>query len=283
MQNEPLIFSITRGSLDDGDGIRSVVFIKGCPMRCAWCHNPESHSYSHEFFWKQEKCLGCGRCSKACSKGLIVWKNGQLLWKSEGCDACGSCTEQCPSEALQLVGKRYHVEDLIELLLEDENYYKVSGGGVTFSGGEPLSYPEYVGSVFSKLKERGISTAVETSGLFEYDKAVELALTYIDLVMFDLKLMSKELHYRYTGADNQPILDNFRRLYRAGVRLMPRTPMIPEITDTSENLEAIRVFLEQYPNCDRHVRLPYNGLGEKKREWLVRTQSITDKTVPHSS
>lgn len=270
MQNEPLIFSITRGSLDDGDGIRSVVFIKGCPLRCTWCHNPESHSYSHEFFWKPEKCLGCGRCTKACSKGLIVWKNGQLLWQPEGCDACGRCMAQCPSEALQMVGKYYSVETLTELLLEDENYYKVSDGGVTFSGGEPLRYPEYVGSVFRRLKEREISTAVETGGMFEYDKVEKQVLPYMDLVMFDLKLMSKEMHYHYAGVDNQPILDNFERLYRTGVRLIPRTPMIPKIIDTPENLEAIRVFLKQYPNCGEHVRLPYNGLGEKKREWLVK-------------
>lgn len=269
MQNEPLIFSITRGSLDDGDGIRSVVFIKGCPLRCTWCHNPESQSFVHEFFWKREKCLGCGRCAKTCTKGLIVWENGQLRWHSDGCDACGRCTAQCLSEALQLIGKRYRVEDLTELLLEDESYYKVSNGGVTFSGGEPLGFPEFVGSVFQGLKERGISTAVETSGFFAYDKVEKLVLPYLDLVMFDLKLISKEQHCRYIGVDNQLILENFERLYRTGVRLMPRTPMIPEITDTPENLEAVRAFLEHHPNCDGHVRLPYNGLGEKKRGWLV--------------
>ena len=269
MQNEPLIFSITRGSIDDGEGIRSVVFLKGCPLRCTWCHNPESHSYSHEFFWKREKCLGCSRCVKVCPKGLIVWKSGQLLLQSDGCDACGSCMEQCPSEALQLMGKRYSVEALTELLLEDESYYRVSNGGVTFSGGEPLGFPEYVGSVFKRLKERGISTAVETSGFFTYDPVAKLVLPYLDLVMFDLKLMSKEHHYRYTGMDNQLILENFKRLYQAGVRLLPRTPLIPKITDTPENLEAVRTFLEKYPNSDEHVRLPYNGLGEKKREWLV--------------
>lgn len=270
MQNEPLIFSITRGSLDDGDGIRSVVFIKGCPLRCSWCHNPESQSFSHELFWKYEKCLGCRRCAKACSKGVIVWKNGRLLWQADGCDACGRCMEQCPSEALQLVGKYYCVEDLTKLLLEDENYYKVSGGGVTFSGGEPLGFPRFVGSVFQKLKEKGISTAVETSGFFEYDKVEKMVLPYLDIVMFDLKILSKELHSRYTGVDNQQILENFGRLYQTGVQLLPRTPMIPEITDTPENLEAIREFLKQYPNCNEHVRLPYNGLGKKKREWMVK-------------
>ena len=269
MQNEPLIFSITRGSLDDGDGIRSVVFFKGCPLRCTWCHNPESQSFSHEFFWKSEKCLGCGRCAKACPKELIVWERGQLLWQLKGCDACGSCAERCPSEALQLVGKRYSTESLTELLLEDESYYKVSNGGVTFSGGEPLGFPEYVGSIFQRLKERGVSTAVETCGFFAYDKVEKLVLPYLDLVLFDLKLMSGELHRHHTGVDNQAILDNFRQLYQTGVRLQPRTPMIPGVTDTPQNLNAIQVFLKQYPNCEAHVRLPYNGLGEKKWEWLV--------------
>ena len=157
----------------------------------------------------------------------------------------------------------------MELLLEDESYYRVSGGGVTFSGGEPLGFPEFVGSVFQRLKERGISTAVETSGFFVYDEAERLVLPYLDLVMFDLKFISKVLHCQYTGVDNQLILENFEKLYRTGVQLVPRTPMIPEITDTLENLEAIQSFLEQYPKCGRHVRLPYNGLGEKKREWLV--------------
>lgn len=269
MQNEPLIFSITRGSIDDGDGIRSVVFVKGCPLQCIWCHNPESQSYSHEFFWRREKCLGCGRCVKACPKGRIVWEERRLKWQSDGCDACGRCAAQCPSEALQTLGKHYSVDDLTELLLEDECYYRVSDGGVTFSGGEPLGFPEYVGSVFQRLKKRGISTAVETCGFFTYDKVERLVLPYLDFVMFDLKLMSKEMHCKYIGVDNQLILENFDRLYRAGVRLQPRTPMIPGITDTPENLEATRVFLEQYPNCDGHVRLPYNSLGEKKREWRI--------------
>lgn len=268
MQNEPLVFSITRGSLDDGEGIRSVVFIKGCPLRCTWCHNPESHLFSSELFWKSEKCLGCGRCAKACPRGLIFWEKGQLLWQSDGCDACGRCAEQCPSEALQPVGQHYSVETLTELLMEDESYYKVSNGGVTFSGGEPLGFPEFVGSVFGRLKERRISTAVETSGFFAYDQVEKFVLPYLDFVMFDLKLMSREQHYRYTGVDNQLILDNFKQIYRAGVRLMPRTPMIPGITDTPENLEDIRTFLAHYPNCEEHVRLPYNGLGEQKKKWL---------------
>ena len=255
--------------MDDGDGIRSVVFIKGCPLRCTWCHNPESYSFSHEFFWKCEKCLNCGQCIKACQKRAIVWENGRFLLQSDSCDACGNCVIQCPSEALQLLGKRYHVERLTELLLEDESYYRVSGGGVTFSGGEPLGFPEFVGSVFQRLKERGLSTAVETSGFFVYDEVERLVLPYLDMVMFDLKFISNELHRQYTGVDNQLILENFERLYQAGVPLVPRTPMIPGITDTLENLEDIQSFLEQYPKCGVHVRLPYNSLGEKKREWIV--------------
>lgn len=269
MRRAPLIFDISMGRLEDGEGIRTVVFCKGCPLRCQWCHNPESHSFSHDFLWDKSKCLGCQGCVRACPKGLIAVDEAGLHLAGESCDACGSCAAACPGNALRLVGKRYSAEELLEVLLRDRCFYQVSGGGVTFSGGEPLAFPEYVGEVARRLQAESISVAVETSGYFDYDAFQETVLPYVDCVLYDLKLMDEEEHIRYTGVSNRRILDNFRRLAGQGVKLIPRTPLIPGITDRSGNLEEIRRFLAGLAKLSEHVLLPYNGDGERKRALLT--------------
>lgn len=271
MRRAPLIFDISMGRTEDGAGIRTVVFCKGCPLRCQWCHNPESHSRDYDFMWDGSKCLRCGGCARACPRGLIAVEDAGLVLEREGCDACGKCGAACPGNALRLVGKRYSAEELLKILLLDRHFYRVSGGGVTFSGGEPLIFPQYVGETAKMLRAEGISVAVETCGYFDYEIFREMVLPYVDCVLFDLKLMDEQEHIRYTGVSNRRILENFRRLAgeRPGVRLIPRTPLIPGITDGSGNLEEIGRFLADFKDLPGHVLLPYNSDGGRKRGMLA--------------
>lgn len=270
MHRVPLIFDVSMGRMDDGAGIRTVVFCKGCPLRCRWCHNPESHSFAYDFMWDSGKCLGCKRCVAACARGVITLDGAGPHMDRERCDACGKCSAACPGNALKLVGKQYCVEELLELLLRDRCFYEASGGGVTFSGGEPLAFPEYVGEVARQLRAEGISVAVETCGFFEYEDFREMVLPYIDCVLYDLKLMDEQKHIHYIGVSNRKILENFRRLAdeRPGVKLIPRTPLIPGITDGKENLEALESFLKGVRGVAGHVLLPYNNGGERKGKML---------------
>jgi pyruvate formate lyase activating enzyme len=255
------VFDIKRGSLDDGDGIRTVVFIKGCPLRCDWCHNPESWLPDVEFSFDPSSCGRCLRCVRCCPRHAIHIETsarprraldaGQCVW-------CGACAEQCVTRALRRIGTAYPDETLLGIIMEDEPYYRVSGGGLTFSGGEPLFYPRYTGRIAQKLWEQDIPVLIETCGYFDYAEFERSVLPYITEIYFDLKLMDPGAHKRHTGKDNTLILENFRRLSGSGVTLTPRTPLIPGITDTRPNLRAIREFLKLYNLETRYVTLPYN-------------------------
>ena len=244
----PLIVDVRRASLEDGPGIRTVVFFKGCPLRCVFCHNPEAQNPGPDLAFAVERCLRCGACAAACPQKAIDLDSPSRVDRAL-CDLCGQCAEVCPAGALRLIGRYWPVERLVALVMRDAAFYLHSGGGVTFSGGECTMFPGYLQAVLERLKAQRVHVALETSGAFDYDVFAEKLLPYLDLVLFGL------------GQPSRGILENLRRLLReAAVEVRPRIPLVPGITDGKENLEAIVDALRRL-GADRVELLPYNPLG----------------------
>lgn len=268
----PLIFALHRFSLDDGPGIRTTVFLKGCPLSCVWCHNPESMRAEGEMAFYPDKCIRCGECRRSCPEEAIA-DDPTLRIDRSLCTACGRCAENCPTLAIRKMGQAYSQEELLEILLRDRHFFSASDGGVTFSGGEPTLWMDYVSALLQALKGEDISTAIQTCGFFDYDAFSRKALPYLDLIFFDLKLINATEHKKYTGQDNAAILENFRRLTKeAGHRLLPRVPLVPGITATSANLRAIASFLADLGHT-RCELLSYNPAGIEKRRILGKIPS----------
>ena len=242
------ILHLQRLSTEDGPGIRTTVFFKGCPLRCAWCHNPESLSGAVQIQWYAQRCLGCQTCVKTCPHGCVTYTPGGPVIDRAGCDACGECAAACPAGAMEALGRTVTASDLLPELLKDRAYYAASGGGVTLSGGEPTLQPELAGALLRGLKAQGISTALDTCGLCP-PATFDRLLPFTDLVLYDLKLFDPQEHRRFTGQDNQRILQNLLRVAEAvraphsHLELWIRTPLIPGATDTAGNLLAIGHFL----------------------------------------
>lgn len=256
----PLIVDIKRDSREDGPGIRSVVFFKGCPLRCVFCQNPETQSSGVEIAFSSRECIRCGKCADACPQGAIDLQLAGRIHRDR-CTLCGSCAEVCPGKGLRMIGAYYPPENLTEILLRDFTFYRHSGGGVTLSGGECTLYPDYLECLLQLLKANGVHITLETSGYFDFDSFERKILPYLDLVYFDMKFADPRLHTEHTGRSNHPILENFRRLLRTRkVETYPRIPMIPSVTATQENLSGIVDFL-CHAGAKKVFLLPYNPLG----------------------
>lgn len=266
----PLVLEIKGNSLDDGPGIRSVVFFKGCPLRCIWCHNPESKRVGAEISYDQTLCIGCRLCSGVCPLHVVGPDKPGAVDRGI-CNLCFQCIPVCPAKALTRVGEEWSQEDLLKKLLSDKAFYDISGGGVTLSGGEATLYMEWVGELARKLKENGVNVLLETCGQFDYAKAETLLLPYVHDIYCDIKLFDREQHKHYCGVYNDKILENFRRMVADretfGYEIMPRVPLIPDITDTDENLSAIAVFLKEC-GVTKTDLLPYNPTWYSKNDKL---------------
>ncbi len=256
-----LITDIQRFSLSDGPGIRTTVFFKGCNMRCAWCHNPETLSPHEDLLFYPAKCIGCGKCFSACPTGAQKVADGRHIIDRTLCVKCGKCTEACYAEALVMSGREMTVEEILREVRQDKAYYEASGGGVTLSGGEVLCHVEFATTLAKACRREGISVAIETNLSFPYAHVKPL-LDEVDVVMADVKLFDDEAHKTWTGVSNKNILENLAKI--TDIPLIVRTPLIPGVTATESNLRAIAKSLASKKNLVYYQLLNFNPLGASK-------------------
>lgn len=261
------IFNIQRYSLQDGPGLRTTVFLKGCPLSCAWCHNPESQDLGHAFVKHEERCIACGSCFEVCGPGETP------------ADRPEACVDACPTGARQLLGRDVDVDELMEEVLRDRLFFDQSGGGVTLSGGEPLMQPAFVKTLLGALRQRGVHTALDTCGLGRREDLLEAA-ALSDVVLFDLKHMDDEQHRRWTGAGNGAILANLEALGAVHSQIWIRVPVIPGVNDDLDNLEATARFVAGTPGVRRLDLLPYHSTGAAKFRRLGKEYTLDEVAPP---
>lgn len=258
-----MLFNIQRWSLHDGPGIRTTIFFKGCPLRCRWCSNPESWSFDKELLFWPDRCVGCGACIAACPAGANRLEAGLINVDRTACLHCGRCATVCSQAAREVAGMDLSVPTILDILKRDAVFYRSSGGGVTFSGGEPFAQPDLLEQLVRACVMAGIPTAVETSGYFHLD-AVGAILDSIDDIFFDLKHTDDGMHRRLTGVSNRRILETIRRLDAMGRQLTLRVPLIAGLTGTRENIDGIIRFCDGLQHLAGIELLPYHPLGEQK-------------------
>jgi len=280
-----VIFNIQTYSIHDGPGIRTTVFLKGCPLRCLWCQNPESQVLQPEIFFDSEKCTGCGKCVQACPNGAIEICEGRSSTNRELCQGTGKCTEVCPNEARNLIGRYVTAGEVFKEVAADSIFYQRSGGGVTLSGGEPLAQPQFAINLLKLCKDGGIHTAIDTCGYARWE-TVKQVLEHVDLVLYDFKHMDPVEHEKYTGVSNDLILDNVKKIHHdLSIPIIARIPIIPGYNDSVENIEATARFIttELGDAISVHL-LPYHKLGESKYDSLEKVGnpvSITPSSEEH--
>jgi len=264
-----MIFNIQHYSIHDGPGIRTTVFMKGCPLSCVWCQNPESQTSLPEIFIIIETCTGCGKCVQVCPRGAIEIVGGHSKTNRKICDGCGKCAEVCPNEARNLMGRTVTAAEVFKEVSGDSVFYQKSGGGVTLSGGDPVAQPKFSISILKLCKNAGIHTAIETSGYANWEILRQI-LEYVDLVLYDFKQMDPLEHKKYTGVSNSLILDNAKRIYHeCHIPMLVRVPIVPGYNDSVENIKATARFVATELGMDVKVHLlPYHRLGETKYERL---------------
>ena len=260
-----VLTAIQRFSLHDGPGIRSTVFFKGCNMRCAWCHNPETLRGEPEVLYYRSKCVGCGACAQVCPSHRV--EGGKMVYDRAACADHGACAQVCFSGALEMCGKEYTVQDVLHEVMQDVDYYAQSGGGVTLSGGEVLLQPQFAAELLSALHKEGVHTAIESNLNVDFS-TLEALLPDLDLVMCDLKLWDEDAHRRWTGAGNARIRENIARLSRSGKPFIVRTPVIPGVNDSEAEIAAIAGFVGQLPGLAYYELLNFNPLGGSKYQAL---------------
>ena len=262
-----IIFDIQNYAIYDGPGIRTLIFLKGCPLKCVWCQNPESQKLMPQISYFEEKCLNCESCINACPNNALQLQEGKIVRNEELCTTCGICVEVCPNQVMEMVGKEILVEELVEIALRDKPFFDNSGGGVTISGGEPTMQLKFLLEILKALHEKGINTAIETCGYFN-DDIIEDLIEYVDLFLFDIKHIDSLTHKEYTGVPNDKILANFSALHLkiGSERIIPRIPVIPGVNTDEKTIKSIASFLNNL-NYNGPVHLmPYNRLAKTKYE-----------------
>jgi len=288
------VYDIQGFSVQDGPGIRTTIFMKGCPLRCPWCHSPESQQFHAQLSWISTRCVGieeCGKCLDVCSKQAIApgktIPNPSTLEPVHHiqinrniCDNCGECAAVCYRDALYICGTDYTVEELLDRVLKDRPFYDQSGGGVTISGGEPLSQPEFVHRLLKRLKESGIHAALDTTGYAPYD-SIKQVLPYTDLFLYDLKHMDSRQHKIVTGVSNELILENVQKIAKDGGKIQVRIPVIPDFNDSKESFKAIGLFCKSLGDAVTVIQmLPYHNLGVMKYPRIDNSNIVLEAEPP---
>ncbi len=274
------VFDIQRFSLHDGPGIRTTVFLKGCPLRCLWCHNPESQRAAPEIGYEAEHCRGCGACVPACPLELhTLAADGTHRYDRAGCVACGQCTAACPHEVLELIGRKLTPEEALAEVVRDRAFFESSGGGLTISGGEPLTQPDFVVALLEGARAEGLATAVETCGQVGW-KVFERVLPLVDLFLFDIKETEPAKHREFCGAEPSQIHANLRHLHDAGARILVRLPLVPGYNDRPEHFDGVAALLAGLPRLEGVEVMPYHRLGTGKRERLGLAAEPADLASP---
>ncbi len=268
------IFEIKRFAVHDGDGIRTTVFFKGCPLKCVWCHNPEGISFGPQLAYYENKCIGCGECLTVCPQNAHRIENNTHIFDREKCVECGKCAEVCLGNALTFYGKEMTVEELLPLLLEDKEFYETSGGGVTLSGGECLMQADFCCELLKELKANGVHTAVDTCG-FVQKSAIDKVMPYTDVFLYDLKAFDEDIHIKCTAQSNKMILENLRYIDSCGKKTEIRIPYVPDYN--SDEIIKLAEFMSELENLSGVRVLPYHNFAGSKYESLDMENTLPVK------
>lgn len=278
MKETGLIFDIKRYAVNDGPGIRTTVFFKGCPLSCGWCHNPESRSEEPQLIYYRDKCIGCQFCIRVCPIKAITLDGHGVAIDMDKCTACGNCTKVCPTEALELAGTPYTIDQVMTEILKDRSFFEESNGGVTFSGGEPVQQIAFLLPLLKLCQENDISTAVDTTGYVPIDHLLEI-MPFTDLFLYDLKHMDSQVHEDICGVTNHKIIDNLKTLSDNGARIHIRIPIIPGINDDA-NIQQTADFVRQLNGIESIDLLPYHNIMTAKYERLNMSYLLADILPP---
>ena len=277
--SQGLVFDIQHFAIHDGPGIRTTVFLKGCPLHCLWCHNPEGQDPSVQIFFSPEKCIGCRSCEQVCARGLHRFIEGSHTYDRPGCTGCGDCTIECYSRALEVCGQWMTVEQVMDAVLADREFYHNSGGGITLSGGEPVQQFAFTRDLLRAARQAGLHTCLETSGCGSPERYQEIA-PEVDLFLYDIKETDPERHRQYTGITNRQILDNLHLLDRAGAAVLLRCPVIPGLNDREDHFAAVADLANHLRHLVEVQVLPYHPLGTSKSQRLGRDNPLAEIPRP---